>query len=69
MSSKTTLHCWQSRNDWLEKHDFDTYAAEFFENKPDCCCMLPDGHDGPHEWTPNDEIVVSFAAKAARGWE
>jgi hypothetical protein len=29
-------------------------------------CMLADGHDGPHEWTPDDEIVVEFSA-ADRG--
>lgn len=23
-------------------------------------CMLLDGHDGPHEWTRDDEIVVRF---------
>jgi hypothetical protein len=24
-------------------------------------CMLEDGHAGPHEWTRDDEIMVSFA--------
>lgn len=24
-------------------------------------CMLLDGHDGPHEWTRDDNITVSFA--------
>ena len=24
-------------------------------------CMLMDGHEGPHEWTRDDQIVVRFA--------
>lgn len=24
-------------------------------------CMLLDGHDGPHEWTRDDQIRASFA--------
>jgi hypothetical protein len=24
-------------------------------------CMLLDGHDGPHEFTPDDEITIEFA--------
>lgn len=24
-------------------------------------CLLPDGHPGEHEWTPDDQITVSFA--------
>ncbi len=24
-------------------------------------CLLPDGHDGPHEFTPDDQIFVIFA--------
>jgi hypothetical protein len=23
-------------------------------------CMLEDGHKGPHEWTPDDEVVVTL---------
>jgi hypothetical protein len=26
----------------------------------DSTCMLDDGHDGPHEFTPDSEIVVKF---------
>jgi hypothetical protein len=29
-------------------------------DKDDCTCLLPGGHDGPHEWTPDSEIVVAF---------
>ena len=23
-------------------------------------CMLPDGHQGPHEWTRDSDILVTF---------
>ncbi len=26
-------------------------------------CMLLDGHDGPHEWSRDDGIVLSFASE------
>jgi hypothetical protein len=28
-------------------------------------CMLLDGHDGPHEFTPDSEIVIGFYAAEA----
>jgi hypothetical protein len=28
-------------------------------------CMLMDGHEGPHEWTRDDQITISFAKKGA----
>ena len=27
-------------------------------------CLLPDGHDGPHEFTPDSEIMVTFSESA-----
>lgn len=26
-------------------------------------CLLPDEHDGPHEWTPDSEITVIFSSQ------
>jgi hypothetical protein len=26
-------------------------------------CLLPDGHDGPHEFTDDADITVTFAEK------
>ena len=42
------VHCWESEREWIE----ETYGGR--------TCMLPEGHDGPHEWTPDDEIVLCF---------
>jgi|KBSSwiStaDraftv2_1062776.scaffolds.fasta_scaffold00399_23 hypothetical protein len=41
------LHCWA-----------DNDAVDYGEMSE--TCMLEAGHDGPHEWTPDDQIRVSF---------
>ena len=43
--SAVSVHCWEGRYD---------------ENGP-ATCMLPDQHEGDHEFTPDAEIIVSFA--------
>ena len=37
-----------------------------WEPSPDghATCMLPDGHEGPHEYTPDDRIRLTFAEGA-----
>lgn len=47
-----TLHCWFDFDDgeWL---DDDTKT-------PSHTCMLEADHDGPHEPTPDDKIVIGF---------
>lgn len=46
MTRQFPVHCWE---DGPRTDD-------------DCCqtCMLEDGHEGPHVWTRDDEIVVEF---------
>jgi len=53
--------CWTDYLDWCEKtygpnseQEAETY---FTGNKT---CLLPQGHEGPHEWTPDEEILVAF---------
>lgn len=43
------VHCWA-----------DGPRRETPERFVGSTCMLWDGHDGPHEWTPDDEIGVTF---------
>lgn len=57
-------HCWTGKGEWLE----DTYGwrsveyAEYITNdEPRSTCMLFDGHDGPHVWTPDNEILITFS--------
>ena len=60
------LHCWESESEWIE----DTYGpysiekSEYYEREG-CprTCMLPLDHEGPHEWTADDEIMITFVGK------
>ncbi len=27
-------------------------------------CLLPDGHPGPHHWTPDDRLVIRFSEES-----
>jgi len=58
------LHCWMG---YIESLEFGSqewvaaYAAGGPEALPnDGTCFLPDGHVGPHEFTPDSDITVRF---------
>lgn len=59
---ETRLHCWTGKTEWLEeKYGWGT--TEYWENWAESqgkTCMLSDGHKGPHEWTNDNEIMVTF---------
>lgn len=48
------LHCWEDGPiaSWSESHDTSEVGST---------CMLLAGHDGPHEFMPNDQIGLQFA--------
>ena len=49
-------HCWQ---DNAEIHNFGSEKwVEAFLNP--ATCMLEAGHDGPHFFTPDEEIMIAF---------
>jgi hypothetical protein len=52
-------HCWIGNSEVVEWGS-DAWAEAF--NNP-ATCMLLDGHEGPHEFVPDSEIVVSFEDK------
>ncbi len=52
-------HCWKGIMDDLE-FGTDAWLRASIDLPARATCMLPDGHDGPHEWTPNDQIRVNF---------
>ena len=54
----STIHCWASQEDEYE-FGTDEWAEAF--NRGFGICMLPDGHDGPHVFTPPEDIAISFA--------
>ena len=54
--------CWQDKEEWIIRK-YGEYSDEHLAMIADdefAICMLPRCHDGPHEWTPDDEIVVHF---------
>ncbi len=60
MAEHKRPHCWADKKAWAEE-TYGYLSPEHVEaESQNCTCMLLDGHDGPHEWTPNDEIVVQF---------
>ena len=56
-----TVHCWKDQLEDAEERfgvGSDEWAAAY--DSPGGTCMLSDGHDGPHEFTSDDRVVVSF---------
>lgn len=66
------LHCWMGRREAAEE-DYermhgagsffgsDAWAETHSEEWKDGTCMLPDLHDGPHEFTDDERIGIKFA--------
>ena len=60
------LHCWQdSVEEATKKYGFGSTEWAEAVNNPSTC-MLEAGHNGPHEFTPDGQIVITFAAKERR---
>lgn len=55
------MHCWTGNDEAAEQeHGFGSPEwAEAYQEP--ATCMLPHGHEGPHEFTPDDRIGVTFA--------
>lgn len=47
-------HCWMGGR--IRQDDGEEYGAT---------CLLDDGHEGPHEWTPDKDIRIAFAPDGA----
>ena len=63
-----TVHCWQDYWDHIYTIDPENYWTRRAEAMPDmdtrppgATCMLLEGHDGPHEWTPDSDIGMKFS--------
>jgi hypothetical protein len=54
-------HCWADYAASLEVGS-DAWVRYWSGEDGGATCILEDGHDGPHEWTPDGEISVEFAA-------
>jgi hypothetical protein len=58
--TERTLHCWADYSTCLHAglapFDADLYSVGG-------TCLLPSGHIGPHEFTRDDEILVTFSPR------
>jgi hypothetical protein len=52
------VHCWQGKREHTEFGSQEWHDT--FLDDGDGTCMLDDGHDGPHEFTPDSQIIVQF---------
>ena len=53
MSEPRVLHCWEEGPTEEYNGDPDHWPAT-------STCFLSDGHDGPHEWTLDRDILIDF---------
>ncbi|KKM71856.1 hypothetical protein LCGC14_1426400 [marine sediment metagenome] len=58
MKKKPEVHCWQDYQDTLDKDYLSFYESFGFEHGR--TCLLLRGHEGEHEWTNDDEIIITF---------
>jgi hypothetical protein len=60
----TKRHCWKSKLEWLSEtygYDSDEYLSGLVSEDGSATCMLERDHVGPHEWTPDGEIIITFS--------
>jgi hypothetical protein len=55
------LHCWADYHASLEWGSEEWVRASV--ERADATCLLEKGHTGPHEWTPDEGLVVTFAVE------
>lgn len=55
------VRCWMSERAWRTRRDIrDAAADERIAREGDGSCLLDDGHDGDHVFTPNRSIVIEI---------
>lgn len=55
-------HCWKDYREWLVEQGreySDEHIATYHDGNK--TCLAADGHDGDHEWIPDDDIVIKLA--------
>jgi hypothetical protein len=56
------LHCWKGKRDHIDETGgwgTDEYWATY-EDGGDGTCMLSAGHPEPHDFTPDEQIGITF---------
>jgi hypothetical protein len=57
-------HCWAGYQEEIERlygYGTEAYWKAHLRYPDNATCLLPDGHTGPHEWTDDGEVMISFA--------
>ena len=55
------IRCWTDYDEWLRTVGRDDEADERLSAQAiGATCFLPNEHRGPHEWTPDSEIAITF---------
>lgn len=64
------VHCWQDELDdiftrfgWASDEHIAYERARLLDDGPGGTCLLLDGHEGPHEFTPDDQIGIRFVGE------
>jgi len=58
------VHCWKLKSEYMAEiygEDSEEYIKALAN---DGICLLPDGHEGPHEFVPEDEVVIRFGEES-----
>jgi hypothetical protein len=66
------LHCWADKRE-VETEELEKVPAAERDSEwwgkhcdaflqKDSICLLPAGHEGPHDWVLGEDITVTFAA-------
>ncbi len=58
MKKKPEVHCWEDYEYTLDMHSQEYY--DLMASGTGQTCMLPKGHEGEHEWTDDDQIIITF---------
>lgn len=61
MSENRVLHCWADYTEHvIKQHGFgsEQYVDAVLDGG--ATCMRERGHDGDHEWTPDEDIGITF---------
>ena len=61
--------CWVHESEEIERRYgwASPEMIDYWQRESKGVCMLPDGHDGPHAWTPEDQIVITFKGERKDG--
>ena len=54
------VHCWELKSEYMAEV-YGENSEEYFDALVnEGICLLPAGHEGPHEFVPEDEVGIRF---------